>query len=491
MSFCEASFERGIVFLVSATSVAATLLGCSSSNGAGTGGSPEAGSGGLLDGSSSNDAGSDALLDGSSGNDASTDGGPDAGSDALLDGSSSNDAGTDGNSDAGPDALSYPAFTPAMPQIVKGGSLPVISSPMIVPVYFSGDSLQSALDTELGRWPASPAFQALSEYGIHSASIGTSIVLSETPATTLTAQQVQTWIEGKLDGTHPEFGAVDATTLASEVFVVYYPPATNVTWYSVPVCQNDFNAGVTLSSGAVANYVVVAECGTPPSGASETDTLAGNAIFGVVSQIASPDPKLQPYPSNWEFFDTGHAANATVAVASVQLAGACFLSRFTPVGTGLNATSLWLDAGIPQDAWMGAVWSNQAAAAYHDPCRPDLPGAYFVSVPVAQDQVQVKLQPYLSPMVVNGTGVLVPVGTTKTVDVDLLSDGPTSGPWTVSTQILQGAGFTFAFDRTTGQNGDVLHLAITAQSTAQQATVALYSTLGDRRTFYVFPVQSM
>ena len=151
-----------------------------------------------------------------------------------------------------------------------------------------------------------------------------------------------------------------------------------------------------------------------------------------------------------------------------------------------------LDSGVPQDALLyGFAWSNKAAAAYHDPCVPNVGGSYFVSVPAAHDEVQVTLQPLAGPMVVTATGVLVPVGSTKTVDVELLSDGPTSGPWTVSTQLLFGTGFTFSFDRTTGQNGDVLRLSITAPSTPQQGTVALYSTLEGRRTFYVFPVQSM
>jgi hypothetical protein len=182
-----------------------------------------------------------------------------------------------------------------------------------------------------------------------------------------------------------------------------------------------------------------------------------------------------------------------VAVAAVQVAGGCALARWTPAGAGLLAPAVPLDASLPPNAgpplgW--AVWSNKAAAAYHDPCIPDPVGPYFVSVPVTSDQVQVTLRPYAGKMDVTSKGVLVPVGTKKTVDVQLLSDGPTSGPWTVSTQLIDQADFKFSFDRTTGQNGDVLHLTITAPSTQEQGTVALYSTLEGRRTFYVFPVQS-
>jgi hypothetical protein len=376
-----------------------------------------------------------------------------------------------------------------MPQTVKGGSLPVIASSTVVPVYFSGDPLQAALDAKLRAWPSSAVFQALGEYGITSASIGSSIVVSETPAAMLTAQEVQTWVEGKLDGTHPEFGPVDATTLASKVFVIYYPAATTIS-YGASLCQGEVNAGLTLSSGAVANWVAVAECGTPPPGLSESDSIAGSAEFGVACQIVSPDPQLQVYPSNWQSFDTAHAASGLLLTFAPQVVAGCILARATPAGTGFNAVPVSLDAGVPRDAERFAVWSNKAAAAYHDPCLPNVGGPYFVSVPVARDPVQVTLQMFATPMVVTSTGVLVPVGSTKTVDMQLLSDGPTSGPWTVSADVLDGSGFTFAFDRTTGQNGDVLHLSITAPSTAQQGTAVVYSTLDGRRTFSMFLVQS-
>jgi hypothetical protein len=306
----------------------------------------------------------------------------------------------------------------------------------------------------------------------------------------LTAQEVQTWIEGKLDGTHPEFGPVDVTTLASKDFVIFYPASTTVTSYGVSLCNGDqFNAAVTLPSGAVANYDAVAECSAPP-GPNQVTFLAWDAVYGVTAQLGSPDPDLQPYPSNWGNYDTAHAAYQLVP-ATGNLQGACSLARLNWVGTGPNAVPILLDAGVPLDAGPGVTWSNNAAAGYHDPCIPDLPGPYFVSVPVTRDAVQVTTNPFTTPpMVVTSPGVLVPVGSAKTVDLQLLSDAPTSGPWTVSAEVLDSSGFTFAFDRTTGQNGDVLHLSITAPSAPQQGTAVVYSTLEGRRTFYVFPMES-
>jgi hypothetical protein len=38
-------------------------------------------------------------------------------------------------------------------------------------------------------------------------------MLTETAAPTLTDTDIQSWLAGKLDGSHAEFGAVDATTI--------------------------------------------------------------------------------------------------------------------------------------------------------------------------------------------------------------------------------------------------------------------------------------
>jgi hypothetical protein len=69
-------------------------------------------------------------------------------------------------------------------------------------------------------------------------------------------------------------------------------------------------------------------------------------------------------------------------------------------------------------------------------------------------------------------GVQIPIGSSKTIDLDLYSDAPTSGPWTVSAYDLTSDFFgeppalSFGFDKATGQNGDVLHLTITAMATS-------------------------
>jgi len=89
-------------------------------------------------------------------------------------------------------------------------------------------------------------------------------------------------------------------------------------------------------------------------------------------------------------------------------------------------------------------------------------------------------------------GVHIPVGQSKTIDVDLYSDADTGGPWTVSAQDLNAlmgapAALSFAFDRTKGQNGEKLHLTIKATKATQfnASVFFLISKLGGRTNLWL------
>jgi hypothetical protein len=89
-------------------------------------------------------------------------------------------------------------------------------------------------------------------------------------------------------------------------------------------------------------------------------------------------------------------------------------------------------------------------------------------------------------------GVTIAVGQSKTIEVDLFIDGPTSGPRTVAAydalaKYLGGsASLDFQWDRTQGRNGDKLHLTVTLK--AADATFGgahpfvVTSTLGSAQT---------
>ena len=100
-----------------------------------------------------------------------------------------------------------------------------------------------------------------------------------------------------------------------------------------------------------------------------------------------------------------------------------------------------------------------------------------------------------SPLIgtVKTQGVTIPVGHTKTIEVDLFSDADTGGPWTVTADNLMAKQYgayglsktlSFQWDRTQGTNGEKLHLTIAVTATSSLLGGAhaflITSTLGSR-----------
>ncbi len=82
-------------------------------------------------------------------------------------------------------------------------------------------------------------------------------------------------------------------------------------------------------------------------------------------------------------------------------------------------------------------------------------------------------------------GVKIAAGESKTIEVDLYSDAPTSGPWSVAAlddKMLSVGGapdLMLSLDHTTGQNGAKIHLTIKVlRANANGSAFRLMSTLG-------------
>ena len=131
-------------------------------------------------------------------------------------------------------------------------------------------------------------------------------------------------------------------------------------------------------------------------------------------------------------------------------------------------------------------WSDAAAKAGKNPCVPvPTSDPYFNAVPVLTDTVSIDAYGIAQPT----KGVIIPVGQSKTIDVKLESQAPTSGPWTVTAYDLYdylGYGSPFLklkLDKSTGSAGDVLHLTITSLKADKQdvsAVFVLQSDLGSQ-----------
>ncbi len=341
----------------------------------------------------------------------------------------------------GPDATAYPAFHPSMPQVKPAGRPPlVLANPTIQVVYFSGETAQATYNPVFADYVASAVFSSeLAEYGVRSGTLAPPLTVGTSAPATVPETAVDMFIKGELDGTHAEIGPVDSATLATKEFILVYPASSVVTVGGVDTCTSGttgYHRDVVLASGARAQVGIVPTC----------DAGAGVIAGATYAMVAiATDPLVGLQPQGWAGFGGSLAQ---------------------PAAFGGELDTVCADAPATIDGYSVAkIWSNAAAAAYHDPCAPADPSPYFIAVPLATDPVG------------TGLGVTVPVGSYTTVALDLISDGPTSAAWLLGATAVGDLTATFSFDLPTGDNGDVLHLIVGAQA-ATSGVVDVTSTLG-------------
>lgn len=372
--------------------------------------------------------------------------------------------------DAAP-PVPFPAFTPSNSPLVVTSNGPVLKSPRWVPVYFAnGDAKQNAAVTDyLKRVGATNYWAAaVTEYGV-GPGVSTDpvqLLAADNPAASITDDTIQTWLAAKLNANDPAFPKPDENT----IYAIFYPASTDIDLQGSTSCQSfgGYHNNITLDGahqGLDVAYAVMPDCGQFGK-QTGLDALTGTTSHELIEAVTDPYPSSRPAYSQvddahlyWETF-LGGGENGDMC--------AQFSSSFTKF------------AELPYTVQRG--WSNKAVRAGHDPCVPTQPGSvYFNSYPVLNDNV-----PYSfgGPQSVNVKGVKIPNGQSATVELDLYSDAPTSGPWTVNAVDLasqrgQAPQLKFAFDRKQGQNGDRINMTITvvAASARNRETFIVSSKL--------------
>jgi hypothetical protein len=184
-------------------------------------------------------------------------------------------------------------------------------------------------------------------------------------------------------------------------------------------------------------YAVIARC--PPLGSRSTiDDLTIAVSHEMIE--ASTDPFVQTNTA-YDFVDPSNAA---------------WLFGFTSDPLGEVADLCVYDSGdgLLDQYTVTRSWSNRAAASGLDPCVPSS-GTYYGAAPIVQDSVSI-----------NGilaTGLSIPVGGSKTVDVHLFSAAPTAAWFVTAIEgPLQAPANTLdlTWNQVSGKNGDVLKLTV-------------------------------
>lgn len=388
------------------------------------------------------DAGAE--VDSSGGTDSG--GGVDAGIDA---GHPVVDAGFDSGAhvDAGTDASTggfVPAAHPPFPRLVSGGG-PVLAHPIVQPVFFSNYDLTDKVTDMVNGLPSivmpnGTTFWAASvaEYGVGPLTVKPPIRLTEAAPTTNTSPD--TWLQGKL-ANDPAFASVDTNTIVA----IFYPSTTPLagSCAAQAIGYGGYHDNITTSRGDIP-YAVMAECANfgAITNAQDMVTIAGS--HEIIEAVTDP------YPSS------------NSAYASLDHNG--WAMQILLQGNAENGDLCTINAGFirPSAAYpylLQRGWSNLAAGAGNaDPCAPDVrPSQPFVGAyPVMPDTITVSGGG-------SGAGVKIPLGTSRTIDVKLFSFEPTA-EFTVEARQGRSVNppqLSFSWDKTTGKNGDTLHLTVT------------------------------
>lgn len=362
---------------------------------------------------------------------------------------------TGGAAGSGGSALSYPAFHPPVPQVVNGGG-PVLASPVFVPVVFPATTFKTEIDDFFPKAVVSSAWAAeLTEYGVGAGVAVPSVTSSPLPGASISQADLESFVASHVGV--GAWGTPDTGEFGSQFYVLFLPPGVSVL---LPSGKTTCGAGPygyhrSVKVGATyVPYAVVANC---MKGIVPITKIAWHEIVEGCADPYIPYSKaFSKAGADWSFAFNGSEIGDMCEHRADQ--------KITPPDIGYVVQR---------------TWSNAAALAYHDPCVPAPSAPFFAAAPVLPGTVQLGMA-----MV---PGVQIAVGSSTTIDVQLFSDGPTAGPFDVAAKESQGGtSLSFAWDKTSGQNGDVLHLTISAVAAAPGGTTfELEASLGGASSQWV------
>ena len=376
--------------------------------------------------------------------------------------------------DNGAPSETYPAPHPPLPEVVSSGG-PVLASPKVVPIFFPGYAYKTQIIDYLSKLGATPYWSAaVGEYGVGALTAGRAIELTEMPPSTISDSEIQAWLTGKLDGTHADFGMPDPST----IYTIYYPDTTSITLGqgggggASCVDFGGYHENIELG-GKTIPYAVIPQCAKFHA-LMGIDVVTGTSSHEFIEAVTDPYPASNPAYSG---VDDPHFV-WELAIGGGEVGDMC--SPFD--------SSFYKPAGFDYIVQRG--WSNAAAKANKDPCVPGIPSLpYFNSAAVLPDMITLNF----GGQSVTAPGVKIPVGSSKTIEIDLFSEAKTAGAWNVSAkQPSRGGAMTtpnldFKWDRTSGVNGEKLHLTITALKASQYkaSSFVVVSQMGTQKAYWV------
>ena len=322
----------------------------------------------------------------------------------------------------------YPAPHYAMPQVVNlaGGS--VLKTPKIYLVFYPGYTYETQLQTMASALGASTYWAAVTkDYGVGSIQLaGTLELTGETPPAAVMDSDIQTYLGGKLAS--GAFGTPDPAPSTRFSTRPRRPSRSrNVGLSAIATELQDLRRLSLRLRAQPDRRRAAAELRVrrhPDVHRARWSNPAGQRHGGGEPRVGRGGDGPLPVHEQRSRLRLLRASTTIISSGSCSGGGGevgdmCVGEQapfYKPTDVGFMAQR---------------IWSNSFALAGHDPCVPNIAGqAYFQSAPLLTEKIS-----FSSPLL-NGTletqGVTIPVGQSKTIEVDLFSDGPTGGPWTVA-----------------------------------------------------------
>jgi hypothetical protein len=389
-----------------------------------------------------------AACSGAPSQEATTTSGAGTGGSSSAQGNSAASTGGAATTGAGTGGGMKPFMPGAQPQVINLGGT-VLATPKVQPIAYMNDPNGADLDKFLQELTKTSYWSdTTSEYGVGPLMVLPTIVLMSAAPASPTRADVEQLLTTNLTGATPAWGMPDGST----IYLFLFPPGTIVN--DSGLCCTDFDgfhAEGSLTNTTSVPYAITCAC--PGFDGSNVDALQQRTV--VVSHElveAATDPFVDSNPA---YAQTDDPDFVWTLVTAGEVADMC----------ALNSDSYLIPTGATY--MIQRSWSNAAAKKLANPCVPLAANAptYFNSFPALPDTITFQAG--------NGTakthGVKIPVGQTRTIDVNLWSTGPKK-LWHVTAMdyenYVTGAtpNLKLALDKPIGSSGETLKLTITVVS---------------------------
>jgi hypothetical protein len=330
----------------------------------------------------------------------------------------------------------------AAPQVVNLGGK-VLKAPKVLTITWASDPKGADIDKATTEIATSSYWsETTSEYGVGPLTVRPPVHLTSAAPQNITDQTLVKTLTVNTTGTNPAWGAADPST----IYLFVLPAGTVVD--AGGVCCTDYDGYHDEAQVGLVGvpYGVVCACPGGFDGAGVDDLQQVTVAMSHELIEAATDPYVQ---NNAGFAQNDDNNAIWTVFTGGEVADMC----------EFNLNSFLVPAGSTY--MVQQSWSNAAALAGKDPCIPrGTTAPYFNSMPVLPDAISLD---YFGAWATRG--VKIPVGQSKTIDVQLFSEAPTQGPWKVTAydynEFLGGQpNLQLSFDKDTGSNGDVLKLTI-------------------------------